>query len=70
MNIRTDLTIRVCIITAVFSIISYVLIQRNKGVQDFPVLFILFGVVILISIIYDIQRFHAIDPKPTTETKV
>jgi len=67
-NIRTDPIIRVCIITAIFSLLSYILVQRNKGVQGIPVFFILFGVVLLISIPYDIERFHAI-PKPNPESK-
>jgi type III secretory pathway component EscR len=67
-NIRTDLIIRVCIITAIFSVISYILLRRNEGVQDMPALFVLFGIVILISILYDIERFHAIS-KPDGESK-
>jgi len=59
-NIRTDLIIRVCVITAVFSLISYILVRRNEAVQDIPVFFILFGIVLLISILFDIERFHAI----------
>ncbi len=66
-NIRTDLIIRVCIITAVFSLISYFLVGRNEDVQAIPALFVLFGIVTLISVLYDIQRFHAIT-KPNTES--
>ena len=67
-NIRTDLIIRVCIITAVFSLISYIIIRKNADVGALPLLFVLFGIVILISILYDIQRFHAIT-KPGGESK-
>jgi hypothetical protein len=67
-NIRTDLIMRVCIITAVFSLLSYVLVSRNEAVQDIPVFFILFGIVLLISILYDVERFHAMT-KPDTESK-
>jgi hypothetical protein len=67
-NIRTDLITRVCIITAVFSVVSYILVQRNEAVQYVPVFFILFGIVLLISILYDIERFHAIT-KPSTESR-
>ena len=68
-DIRTDLTIRVCIITAVFTLLSYVLVSRNKAVQDVPVLFIVFGAVILISILYDVERFKAVaDPEIESKT--
>jgi hypothetical protein len=67
-NIRTDLIIRVCIITAVFSLLSYILVQKNEVIQDIPAFFVLFGIVLLISILYDIERFHAIT-KPNTESK-
>ena len=69
MNIRSDLIARVCIITAIFSLISYLIIQRNEDVQAIPVLFVLFGVVTLISILFDINRFHVLNPKPNPETK-
>jgi hypothetical protein len=67
-NIRTDLIIRGCIITAVFSVISYVLVRKSNDVQDIPVLFVVFGIVILISILYDIERFHAIS-KPNSQAE-
>jgi hypothetical protein len=67
-NIRTDLIIRVCIITAVFSLISYAVIRKNAGIDTIPLLFVVFGIVLLISILYDIQRFHVIT-KPSSEPK-
>ncbi len=69
MNIRSDLIARACIITAVFTLISYLVILKNEGVQAIPVLFVLFGVVMLISILFDINRFHVLNPKSNTETK-
>jgi hypothetical protein len=59
MNIRTDLVVRVCIITAVISILSYFLVMRNEyPAVAIPALFVLFGIVILISILFDLNRFH------------
>lgn len=69
MNLRSDLIARVCIITAVFSIFSYLIILKNEDVQAIPVLFVLFGVVLLISVLYDISRFHVLNPSPNTEKK-
>ena len=64
INIRTDLILRVCIITAVFTVISSVLIFEHRAVQFVPSLFVVFGIVIVISILYDIERFHAIAAEP------
>jgi hypothetical protein len=69
MNIRRDLIVRVSVITAIFSILSYFIIQSNSDVKDIPVFFVLFGVVTLISIVFDIDRFHVVTPEPNTETK-
>jgi len=63
LNLRTDLIARVCIITTVFSIISYIVIQKNAITPDrliiaIPLLFVVCGVVILISILYDLRRYN------------
>jgi hypothetical protein len=72
VDIRSDLIARVCIITAVFSIISYLVMQRNidspaarmiMGPSAIPLLFVLFGAVVLISILYDLKRYHVMNPK-------
>jgi hypothetical protein len=68
VNIRSDLIARVCIITAIFSIVSYAVVLRDKDLTiAVPALFVLFGVVVLISILYDLRRFHVITPKPRAQ---
>ena len=68
LNIRTDLIVRVCIITSAFSIISYFLILKHISTPDrlvvaIPLLFVVFGVVILISILYDLRRYNVMSSK-------
>lgn len=68
LNLRTDLIARVCIITAAFSIISYIVIQKNIITPDrlivaIPLLFVTCGVVILISILYDLRRYNVTSNK-------
>lgn len=68
LDLRTDLIARVCIITAAFSIISYFVIQRDAASPDrlssaVPMLFVAFGVVILISILYDLKRYRVMSSK-------
>ena len=63
-SLRTDLVARVCIITAVFSTLSYFVIQRDmihpgKISSAIPMLFVLFGGVVLVSILYDLKRYRA-----------
>lgn len=68
LNIRTDLIVRVCIITTAFSIISYYVMQKNaltpdRLIIDIPLLFAVFGIVILISILYDLRRYNVMNTK-------
>jgi hypothetical protein len=65
MNFRTDLIVRVIIITVIFSILSYVVIHNNLLTPDrlelaIPLLFAVNGIVILISVLYDIHRYHVV----------
>jgi uncharacterized membrane protein len=65
MNFRTDLIVRVIIITVIFSILSYVVIHNNLLTPDrlelaIPLLFAVNGIVILISLLYDIHRYHVV----------
>ncbi len=67
LNLRTDLIARVCIITSIYSIISYFVIQKNYSQDQLamgvPMLFVMFGIVILISILYDLRRYHVTSSK-------
>ncbi len=68
LNIRTELIARVSIITLIYSIISYAVIQKNTVAPGqlataIPLLFIAFGVVILISILYCLRKYHVMNPK-------
>lgn len=63
-NITTELTVRMCIITLIYAIISYALIQKSMAIPNqlviiIPSLFVTFGVVILINTLYCIRRYHA-----------
>jgi hypothetical protein len=62
-TIATELTTRVCVITLIFSIISYFIIQKHQGqadqlAVDIPLLFVTFGVVMLISILFCLRKYH------------
>jgi hypothetical protein len=64
LNLTGELTIRVCLITIIFAIISYFLVQTSlaspgQSEITIPMLFVLYGVVILISILYSLRRYHA-----------
>jgi hypothetical protein len=68
MNFRTDLSVRVIIITVAFSILSYIVIHNDLLTPDrlelaIPALFILNGIVILISVLFDIYRYHIVSNK-------
>ena len=68
VSITTDLTARVVIITFIYSIISYVVIQKETAMPNqlaiaIPILFVTFGVVILISILFDLRRYHVMNAK-------
>lgn len=59
----TDLIIRVCIVTLIYSVISYFLVRSlgsPAAAVDVLLLFVLFGVVIL-SILYGLFRYHVAD---------
>jgi hypothetical protein len=62
-TIAADLTARVCIITAVWTLISYFVVMRNPSlpgqyILDLPLIPVAMGVVILISVLFDLRRFH------------
>jgi hypothetical protein len=62
-NLVTDIIVRVCIITTVFSIISYYLMRKYVATQSklqmrISLLFIVFGVVILVNVLYVLERYH------------
>lgn len=68
VSITTDLTARVVIITSIYAIISYVVIQKDVATPNqlaiaIPLLFVLFGMVILISILFDLRRYHVMNAK-------
>ncbi len=66
LDLRTELIARVSIITLFYSIISYLVIQRHIGLQDkleisIPLLFVTFGVVVLVNILYCLKRHRVSD---------
>ena len=64
----TDLTTRVVIITSIYAIISYLVVQRNYPLDQLaigiPVLLVMFGIVIMISILFVLWRYHVMDAVP------
>ena len=64
----THLTARVVIITLIYAIISYLVIQRNYPLDHLaigiPVLLVMFGIVIMISILFVLWRYHVMDAVP------
>jgi len=63
-----DLTARVAIITLIYAIISYLVVQRNYPLDrlaiGIPVLLIMFGIVIMISNLFVLWRYHVMDAVP------
>lgn len=67
-TIATELTVRVCIITCAFSIISYAVIHNiiahnNQSGTAIPLLFVIFGIVMLISILFCLRTYHVWNAK-------
>ncbi len=67
LNLMTDIIVRVCIITSIFSIISFYLMRRYAATPGrlstrIPLLFVVFGVVILINILYVLGRYDVLNP--------
>jgi hypothetical protein len=64
----TDLNARVVIITLITSIVSYLVVQRNYPLDHLalgiPVLLVMFGIVIMISISFVLWRYHVMDAVP------
>lgn len=72
-TIATELIVRVCIITCAFSIISYAVIHNiiahnNQPDIAIPLLFVIFGVVILISILFCLRTYHVWNAKKNDGT--
>jgi hypothetical protein len=68
VTITTELIARVCIITLIYSIISYMLIQKDMFIPSqliisIPLLFVTFGLVMLISILYCLRTYHVWNAK-------
>ena len=66
LGITRELTIRTIVITIIFSIISYVVIYKNSSTPEqlaisVPLLFIIFGVVMLIGILFCLRKYHAMN---------
>jgi len=60
-DLARELVTRCIIITAVFSIISYFIIRRYQSTLDklktkLPLLFVTFGIVVLINILYVLSK--------------
>jgi len=65
-NLITDIIVRVCIITAIFSLISYYVMRKYTATPSMlkiriSLLFVVFGVVILINILYILERYHVMN---------
>lgn len=68
LGITKELTVRSIIITIIYSIISYIVIHKNSTTPEqlaisIPLLFVTFGIVMLISILFCIRKYHAINAK-------
>jgi len=66
LGITRELTIRTIVITIIFSIISYVVIYKNSSTPEHlaisvPLLFVIFGVVMLIGILFCLRKYHAMN---------
>jgi len=64
LTLRSDLLLRVIIITTIYALISYGVIHMNLLTPDrlelaVPLLFVTCGIVTLISVLYDLHRFKA-----------
>jgi len=62
-TIAKELTARIAIVTSIYSIISFIIIERHHLTSDdletaIPLLFVTCGVVILINILYCLRRYH------------
>jgi hypothetical protein len=56
------LVTRCIAITAIYSVISYFVIRRHKSTVDnlkikLPLLFVIFGIVMLINILYSLEKY-------------
>jgi membrane protein YdbS with pleckstrin-like domain len=63
----TDLTARVVIITLITSIVSYLVVQKRPPYQlaiAIPLLFVAFGTVVMINVLFDLWRYHVVDAVP------
>ncbi|MGI0073956.1 MAG: hypothetical protein ACREA3_09105 [Nitrosotalea sp.] len=65
-DLITDIIVRVCIITAIFSILSYYVMRKytatpNRLKVRIPMLFVVFGVVTLINILYVLERYDVMN---------
>jgi hypothetical protein len=61
-TLTKELTARVVIITSIYSIISFIIIERHHPTPNqleisIPLLFVTFGVVILISTLYCLRKY-------------
>lgn len=62
-DLITGVILRICIITAVFSILSYYLMRKYTATQGrlklgIPLLFVVFGVVVMINVLYVLEILH------------
>ncbi|HJU13157.1 MAG TPA: hypothetical protein VJ792_01695 [Candidatus Nitrosotalea sp.] len=67
-SLRREILTRVCTITAVFSALSYVIIERKSqevtqiGIA-IPLLFVLCGAVLVVNLLYALRRHRTPDTK-------
>ncbi len=68
LGITKELTVRSIIITIIYSIISYIVIHKNSTTPEqltiaIQLLFVTFGIVMLISILFCIRKYHTVNAK-------
>ncbi|MDE1862703.1 MAG: hypothetical protein KGI33_07315 [Thaumarchaeota archaeon] len=67
LDLVTNIIVRVCIITAVFSILSHFLVRRyaetpGRLKMSVSLLFVVFGAVTLINILYVLKIHNVLNP--------
>ena len=69
LGLAKELVLRTVVITAIYAIISYFLIL-NKIAKDpgqmaiaIPFLFVIFGIVQLVNILFSLKKYKAMDAK-------
>jgi len=67
-TISKELTARIVIITTIYSIISFIILERHNPAPNqleiaIPLLFVTFGIVILVNILFCLRKYHVWNTK-------